>query len=142
MKRTGTSLRWGGICPRAKAFWAGVFLFLFICPQAFAQVKGITPLDLKKMLKKNPEIQLIDVRETWEVERAKISGSRSIPLKEISSVHDKLDMSKPVITYCHHGPRGQTAAEILYKMGFVEVYNLEGGIHAYALEADTSIPLY
>jgi len=129
-----------------KRTWLRTFSFglAFLLPILWSatlpgEPKEMEPIQLRTYMRKNPGTQLIDVRTSEERQRGKISRSKHIPVGEISSARDRLNMEKPVITYCRSGRRGQTAAEILDKMGFREVYNLRGGIKAYSIEVDTSI---
>jgi monothiol glutaredoxin len=55
---------------------------------------------------------------------------------------DELDRDRTVVCYCHHGMRSQRAAEHLLKMGFRDVYNVQGGIDAWSLHVDPSVPRY
>lgn len=107
-----------------------------------AEVQEIEPQALRSFMKKNPGTQLVDVREGWERRRAKIPKSKHIAILEISNAKNMLDLDKPVITYCKSGPRSQNAADMLKKIGFTEVYTLRGGIEAYSIEVDSSIPRY
>jgi len=107
-----------------------------------AEVKMIQPLELQAFRKKNPQVQIIDVRETWERKRGKIPRSKHIRLVDMSSAKLRLNMDYPVVVYCRSGRRSQHGAEILNKLGFTEVYKLEGGINAYSQEVDSSIPQY
>jgi rhodanese-related sulfurtransferase len=118
-----------------------LFLGLTAAP-GFAEVGEIDPAQLLSFMKKHPGTQLIDVREGWERSRAKLPKSQHIPMGEITSAVDKLDMDKPVITYCKTGRRSRHAAEVLEKIGFKEVYNVRGGIEAYSMEVDVTIPRY
>lgn len=121
------------------------FALLFFTLSAgpvFSDVGEIDPSQLQSFMKKHPGTQLIDVREGWERSRAKLPKSQHIPMGEITSAVDKLDMEKPVITYCKTGRRSRHAAEVLEKIGFKEVYNIRGGIEAYSIEVDSTIPRY
>jgi rhodanese-related sulfurtransferase len=119
-----------------------LILVAAISGSALAEVQEIEARQLQGFIKKNPGTQLIDVREDWERGRAKIPKSQYIPMGDITTAMDKLDMEKPVITYCKTGRRSRHAAEVLAKIGFKEVYTLKGGIEVYSLEVDPSIPRY
>lgn len=54
----------------------------------------------------------------------------------------ELDTAKHTILMCHHGMRSQQAAEYLQSLGFAQLSNVEGGIHAYSLEVDPAVPVY
>ena len=126
MRAGGVALSWG-LALLVPLFWAAGLS---------AEAKEIEVLQLRSFMRKNPGTQLIDVRETEERRRGKIPRSKHIPLGQVSSSRDELNMDKPIITYCRSGRRSQTAAEILDKMGFKEVYNLKGGIKAYSVEGE------
>lgn len=54
----------------------------------------------------------------------------------------ELDTAKHTIIMCHHGMRSQQAAEYFQSLGFAQLSNVEGGIHAYSLEIDPAVPIY
>ncbi|KAI3707702.1 hypothetical protein L6452_26331 [Arctium lappa] len=92
------------------------------------------------------DAQCIDVREPHEVERASLSGFQVLPLQQFGSwgpeVTTKLDSQKDTYVLCHHGVRSLQVAKWLQTQGFRRIYNIAGGIHAYAVKADPSIPTY
>lgn len=85
--------------------------------------------------------QLIDVRETYEIEIANIGGE-SIPMNAVMSNLDKIAKDKKVIVHCRSGARSAAIVQNLEKNGFTNVYNLKGGILAWAREIDTNLPSY
>ncbi|XP_062171790.1 rhodanese-like/PpiC domain-containing protein 12, chloroplastic [Alnus glutinosa] len=92
------------------------------------------------------EAQLVDVREPEEVDQASVPGFQVLPLRQFGSwgpeITTKLDPQKDTYVLCHHGLRSLQVAKWLQTQGFIKVYNVSGGIHAYALKADQSIPTY
>lgn len=100
----------------------------------------ISVQDYKKM--RDQPHTLLDVRQTWEVKKAKIAGSTHIPLTELLDRLDELDKKDKIVTYCHHGIRSLNACFFLRELGFEDVVSLSGGIDAWAHEIDPSIPLY
>ncbi|KAI7730701.1 hypothetical protein M8C21_015091, partial [Ambrosia artemisiifolia] len=92
------------------------------------------------------EAQLIDVREPHEVETASLSGFQVLSLQQFGSwgpeITTKLDPQKDTYVLCHHGMRSLQVAKWLQTQGFRKIYNIAGGIHAYAVKADPSIPTY
>lgn len=88
-----------------------------------------------------PGVQLVDVRQPWEADRASIPGSLLIPLNELPGRLGELDPARPVILYCHHGARSHHALRMLLQAGFPEAAHLAGGIAAYS-RLDPSIPQY
>lgn len=86
--------------------------------------------------------QLLDVREAWEIERARVAHDLHIPLGELVSRCDELDASRPVAVLCHSGGRSARAAAWLCGQGFASVANIAGGIDAWSQSVDRSIPRY
>ncbi len=105
-------------------------------------VEGITPSELKARKDAGEEIELIDVRELWEHEYARIDGSQLKPLGDLDNWAPSLDPDKHYVLYCHSGIRSYHACMILERMGFRTVKNLSGGIDAWSLEVDPDIPRY
>ena len=102
----------------------------------------ITPRELKDRLAKGEKIVLLDVREPWENSMAKIEGSVLIPLGTLPTSLDKLDQASEIVAYCHHGMRSADAVGFLHQQGFQKVKNLVGGIDAWSVQVDSSVPRY
>ncbi len=102
----------------------------------------ITPKDLKSRLDKGDKLVLVDVREPWEHALAKLDGSVLIPLATLPQSLDKLDRNAEIIAYCHHGMRSGDATGFLLQQGFPNVKNLIGGIDAWSVQVDPSVPRY
>lgn len=100
------------------------------------------PLELARWLSEGHELQLIDVREPFEAQIAKIDGSELIPLGTIEHAIGEIRRDIPVVLYCHYDSRSQHAARVLRQHGITNVQWLEGGIDAYASTADTSLTRY
>lgn len=107
------------------------------------QLKEISVQELSIILNtKNTDLQLIDVREYYETEIATIGGEL-IPLNTIKDASDKIDKNKQVVFYCRTGKRSASAIKLLQKFyGFNNLYNLKGGITAFAKEIDTTLAVY
>lgn len=112
-------------------------------------LQEIQPNELHERLKDPDfaeEAQLIDVREPEEVTRASLPGFQVLPLQKFGSwgpeITTKFDPDKDTYVMCHHGMRSMQVAKWLQTQGFKRVFNVAGGIHAYALNADSSIPTY
>ncbi|CAJ1971253.1 unnamed protein product [Sphenostylis stenocarpa] len=92
------------------------------------------------------EAQLIDVREPEEVAKASLPGFTVLPLRQFGDwgpeITTKFDPQKDTYVMCHHGMRSLQVAKWLQSQGFRKVYNLSGGIHAYAVQVDPSVPTY
>ncbi|MBG8555898.1 rhodanese-like domain-containing protein [Hymenobacter guriensis] len=93
----------------------------------------ITPTELKQRQAAGEKPTIIDVRETWENEEARIEGSRNIPLNELPGKLDDLEDLKDqeVIVHCKSGGRSASAKAFLTQQGFGNVRNLLGGMQAY-----------
>jgi adenylyltransferase/sulfurtransferase len=101
----------------------------------------ITPAELAALLEAGEEVQLVDVRETWEAELAAIPGAMLLPLGRLPELTDAIDPEREVIVYCHHGIRSAQAAGYLASRGF-EVRHLAGGVDAWADEIDPEMRRY
>ena len=85
---------------------------------------------------------LLDVREPWEYEKARIEGSQLVPMREVPARVAEIDEDKEVVAICHHGGRSMQVAMFLEKQGFKRVHNLTGGIDAWSRTVDPSVPTY
>lgn len=107
-----------------------------------SDVKEITVEQLYDLKRSDEDHQLIDVRETYEYEIANIGGEL-IPLKTVLDEVGKVSSDKRVIVHCRSGKRSADAIKLLEdKYGFTNLYNLKGGILAYADEVDHSLAKY
>lgn len=105
-------------------------------------MKEVTVQELKRMRDNNEAHQLIDVREPHEAEIAAIDG-QLIPMGEILQHVDEIAKDKPVIIHCRSGARSASVVQALEKQhGFTNLYNLKGGILAWAREIDPSLATY
>lgn len=94
------------------------------------------------MMHSEEDFQLIDVREEHEVDIASIGG-KLIPMGEVMDNLDKISRDKKVVLYCRSGNRSGIVTQALEKQhGFNNIYNLKGGILAWADEIDTSMTKY
>ncbi len=104
-------------------------------------MKEITVKELKRKLDKQEDFQLIDVREEFEYEVSNLNGE-NIPLGGLLLEVGKIATDKPVIIHCRSGARSAAAVMQLEAQGFTQLYNLKGGIVAWAQEIDPNIPVY
>lgn len=89
-----------------------------------------------------PTPVLLDVREPWEFQTCHIEGALPIPMNVIPARQQELEPDAPVVCICHHGARSMQVAAFLEQNGFTQVANLTGGVHAWALQVDRSMPTY
>ena len=85
---------------------------------------------------------LVDVREPNEFAFAHIQGSLHIPLRQLPERTQELDPEQDIVVLCHHGMRSQQACLFLEQYGFSNLYNLKGGIDAWSLNCDPTVPRY
>lgn len=106
-------------------------------------VREIDPTELARKLKTAPEkVVLLDVREPYERELAVIEPSLHIPMGEIPTRTDEIPRDRELIVYCHGGGRSLMVASFLEDQGFKPVENLAGGIDAWSVKVDRSVPRY
>ncbi|MCS7032044.1 MAG: rhodanese-like domain-containing protein [Gloeomargarita sp. SKYG116] len=109
-------------------------------------IRHISGKELAEWRQQNPHLQILDVREWWEVERAKLPGCLHLPLSEFSlwspQIKELLDPEQEVVVICHHGVRSAHVCAWLINQGYRQVCNLAGGLEAYALYADPTFPRY
>jgi len=102
----------------------------------------ITVRELKDRLDKGEQVFLLDVREPHEYSLAKIEGSTLIPLGTLPASLNQLDPNNEIVALCHKGMRSADAVGFLLQQGFANVKNLIGGIDAWSVEIDPSVPRY
>jgi rhodanese-related sulfurtransferase len=109
-------------------------------------VEELAQMQSNLMPQASPLPVLLDVREAWELERARITPPGldfvHIPMGELPARIGELSEAAPIICMCHHGVRSALVASYLERMGFGTVYNLEGGIAAWSERVDQSVPAY
>ena len=109
---------------------------------AEAGVPSVSVRELKRKMDARETFMLVDVREPYEYEIARIEGSRLIPLGELETHISDLPRTGTLVLQCHSGGRSEHATRLLQEAGFENVYNLEGGIDAWSLEIDPAVPRY
>jgi monothiol glutaredoxin len=110
-------------------------------PNEPPRVKAIDVKTLKERMAADHSLELLDVRSQKEREQAKIEGSKLLD-REGQQYVLGLDKSTPLYFHCHHGQRSQQAAAYFLSQGFQNVHNVSGGIDAWSLEIDPSVPRY
>ena len=105
-------------------------------------MKEVTVLELKKLMDDKADFQLIDVREPHEADICEIGGEL-IPQGDIPSNVDKISRDKQVIIHCRSGARsGNMVKWLEANHGFTNLYNLKGGILAWADQVDPDMTKY
>jgi rhodanese-related sulfurtransferase len=85
---------------------------------------------------------VIDVRETWELEVARLEDVLHIPMNEIPRRLAELDRERETIVMCRSGGRSLRVAQLLEQHGVRNVLNLTGGILAWAQDIDPQVSSY
>ena len=104
-------------------------------------MKEIDVTELKKRVDKFFSFTLLDVREPYEVQFANIEPHVHIPMRMLPVRHEEIDKEKPIIVICHTGVRSAQVCQYLETLGY-DVTNLEGGIDAWSMQVDPSVPRY
>lgn len=85
---------------------------------------------------------LLDVRELHEIQTASLPGALHMPMRDVPARAAELPRSQPVVVMCHHGGRSERVTAFLNMQGFEHAVNLDGGIDAWSLRVDPSVPRY
>ena len=102
----------------------------------------MTVNELKAKLDANEPVQLIDIRERWELEVSNIGGMH-IPMGEILERSNELKTDIPCVIQCRTGTRSGKIVKVLeLHKGLTNLHNLEGGINAWAQAIDTTLEQY
>ena len=104
-------------------------------------IRQLSAPELSALLESDRAIERVDVRTEAERDVAAIDRFRLLD----QAYHDALlliDRDTPIVFQCHHGIRSQRAAEYFRNLGFSNLYNLAGGIEAWSLLVDPSVPRY
>lgn len=108
-----------------------------------AAVPQMTPRDLAALRAQGTEaLTLLDVRESWERDLARIEGSLDVPMREVPEAVERLPREGMLAVLCHHGVRSHHVARFLQARGFDNVVNVAGGIDAWARDVDRGIGQY
>jgi rhodanese-related sulfurtransferase len=103
----------------------------------------IIPEEVKAKLDGAEAFTLLDVRELWEFETAKIPGAKLMPMGEVPSrAHQELDPDEEIVVLCHHGVRSMNVTVWLRQQGFEKARSMRGGIDAWSRRVDQSVPVY
>ncbi len=111
-------------------------------PQTKATEGLIEAREVKAKLDRGDNFVLIDVREPYEYQIARIPGSVLIPLGELPKHLNELNPEDDIVAHCRSGARSQKAVDLLKQNGFTHVRNLTGGILAWSDQVDPSVPKY
>ena len=102
----------------------------------------IGPIEFAELREANPGLKILDARTREEHEAVKIEGAQLLTQPLIQEIFDKWDKTQPVIIYDHQGTRALDAVSYFIGHGFPETKCLAGGIDAYSIEVDPTLPRY
>jgi rhodanese-related sulfurtransferase len=108
-------------------------------PPPAGALPEIAPRDLARILDR---VYLVDVREPYEADIARIPGAHLIPLRALPGRLDELDRDADIVVHCRSGVRSASVVRQMLDAGFPRVRNLTGGILAWSDEVDPSVPKY
>lgn len=108
----------------------------FLGSTAFAATgyTDVTVIQAKSMIDTNPSLVILDVRNQSEYDTGHVRNARLIPLFLLNDSMNQLNPADEILVYCKSGARSTTASQILASNGFLHVYNMAGGITAWAIE--------
>ena len=130
------------VCGTDPTIFAPIDYDQFCGAREAGTVPAISVQELKRKMDASEAFELIDVRESFEFEIARIYGAKLIPLGEMPERADELDREQTIVVHCHSGRRSAQAVQLLQQRGFARVYNLEGGIDAWSDQIDPAVPKY
>jgi rhodanese-related sulfurtransferase len=103
----------------------------------------ITPEEVKAKLDQDEEFILLDVREPWEFETARMDRAKLVPMGDVPSrAHQELDSEAHIVVVCHHGVRSMSVTAWLRQQGFEKAQSMRGGIDAWSRRVDGNVPVY
>src|SRR3990172_1807890 len=88
---------------------------------------NVAATEVKQRLDRGDTITLLDVREQWEYDTARINGAKLIPMRELETRKTELNPNDEIVVYCHMGVRSLKAIHYLQQHGFTNLKNLSGG---------------
>jgi len=111
-----------------------------------SSISEISVEELGQLLAEGGDRQFVDVREPQELAMAEVNGFENLPLSQFgewsSTILTRLDPEKETLVMCHHGMRSAQMCQWLMSQGFTNVKNVAGGIDAYSVLVDPSVPRY
>ena len=100
---------------------------------AAAVARNVSPQDAVALLKQRHDVYLLDVRTVEEYRQARLDGAHLIPIEQLAQRLTELPKDRPILVYCAVGSRSAQVFSFLARRGYAEVYNLDGGIYAWAM---------
>ena len=103
----------------------------------------ITPQEVQRRLSAGETLRLIDVREPFEFQQARIEGAELIPMRTIPKALALFEEEEnPIVVVCHHGMRSLQVVGWLREQGVENCTSMAGGIDRWSIEVDPNVPRY
>ncbi|MGA7907796.1 MAG: rhodanese-like domain-containing protein [Candidatus Sulfotelmatobacter sp.] len=103
----------------------------------------IAPEEVKARLDHGEQLTMLDVREPWEFETARMAGTQLMPMGDVPSrAHQELDPEEHIVVICHHGVRSMNVTAWVRQQGFERAQSMRGGIGAWSRQVDGKVPTY
>ena len=103
----------------------------------------ITPAEVRRQIESGKAPRLVDVREPFEFEQARIDGAELIPMRSIPESLSQLEEEEnPIVVFCHRGMRSLQVVAWLRQQGVENCASMAGGIDRWSLEIDPNVPRY
>jgi phage shock protein E len=121
-------------CAVNRFFLFCIILFTVVLP-AFSEAavtRNIDPQEAFALASRSSDFYLLDVRTLGEYQQARLKGARLIPIDQLAKRLAEVPKDRPILVYCAVGSRSAQAVNYLARQGYPELYNLDGGIYAWA----------
>ena len=105
-------------------------------------IREISVQELKARRDRGEQPVVLDVRENWELQLARIPGVVHVPMNQVPARLSEFARDAETIVMCHAGGRSMRVAQFLASQGFSNVANLSGGIAAWSALVDATVPQY
>ncbi|MHB8708457.1 MAG: rhodanese-like domain-containing protein [Desulfuromonadales bacterium] len=111
---------------------AVALLFAGVTMAVAAAARNVDPQGAFALLKQRQNIYLLDVRTPEEYQQFRLANAHLIPIDQVTRRLAELPRDRPILVYCAVGSRSSQVFNFLARRGYAEVYNLDGGIYAWA----------
>ena len=105
-------------------------------------IREVSVDELKQARDRGEKPLVLDVREDWELQLARIPDVVHVPMSQVPARLVEFERGKPIVVMCHAGGRSMRVAHFLTNQGFTDVSNLTGGIQAWSESVDATVPQY
>ena len=118
---------------RCKFVFSLVLLLILLPVYANAAVaRNLSSQEAYAMVGQRGDLFILDVRTPGEYQQARLDGARLIPIDQFAKRLAEVPKDRPVLVYCAVGSRSAQVVNYLARQGYPEIYNLSGGIYAWA----------